>query len=66
MLMMEKVIRSLPGVHQVTVTDFRKGELVMDVRHHPSLALDRVLPQLPDLNLKLISRDDGLMFAQER
>jgi hypothetical protein len=66
LLMMEKVIRSLPGVHQVTVTDFRKGELVMDVRHHPSLALDRVLPQLPDLNLKLISRDDGLMFVQER
>ncbi|MEI7553998.1 hypothetical protein [Candidatus Chlorohelix sp.] len=66
LLVMEKVIRSLPGVHQVTVTDFRKGELVMDVRHHLSLALDRVLPQLPDLNLKLISRDDGLMFVQER
>jgi hypothetical protein len=66
LLMMEKVVRGLPGVRHVTVTDFRKGELVMEVRHHASLDLGRVLPELPDLNLKLVSRDDGLMFAQER
>jgi hypothetical protein len=66
LLMMEKVVRGLGGVRHVTVTDFRKGELVMEVVHNKSLELDKVLPALPDLKLKLISRDDGLMFIQER
>ena len=66
LLMMEKVVRGLPGVRHVTVTDFRRGELEMEVRHQTALELDRVLPTLPDLKLKLVSRDNGLNFAQIR
>jgi hypothetical protein len=66
LLMMEKVVRGLPGVRHVTVTDFRRGELEMEVRHQTALELDRVLPTLPDLKLKLISRDNGLNFEQIR
>jgi hypothetical protein len=67
LLMMEKVVRGLPGVHHVTVTDFRKGVLEMDVRHAPDVKLDEVLPQLPDLKLTLVERGpNSLEFLQER
>ncbi len=66
LLMMEKVVRGLPGVRHVTVTDFRRGELEMEVRHQTALELDQVLPTLPDLKLKLVSRDNGLNFEQVR
>lgn len=67
LLMMEKVVRGLDGVHHVTVTDFRKGVLEMDVRHSPDVKLDQVLPALPDLKLMLVERGaNSLEFLQER
>ncbi len=67
LLMMEKVMRGLPGVHHVTVTDFRRGVLEMDVRHSPDVKLDEVLPAMPDLKLMLVERGvNSLEFLQER
>jgi len=67
LLMMEKVVRGLDGVHHVTVTDFRKGVLEMDVRHSPDVQLDEVLPAMPNLKLTLVERGpNSLEFLQER
>lgn len=67
LLMMEKVVRGLSGIHHVTVTDFRKGVLEMDVRHAPDVKLDEVLPAMPELKLTLVERGpNSLEFLQER
>lgn len=65
LLSIEKVIRGLPGVYQVVVTTLDRGEIGMEVRHHPELELDKVLPNLPDFKLKLVERSaDTLKFMQ--
>ncbi len=67
LLMMEKVVRGLQGVRHVTVTDFRKGVLEMDVRHSPDVKLDEVLSAMPELKLMLVERGpNSLEFLQER
>ncbi|MEI6043027.1 MAG: hypothetical protein WCS37_01430 [Chloroflexota bacterium] len=67
LLMMEKVVRGLDGIHHVTVTDFRKGVLEMDVRHSSDVKLEEVLPAMTDLKLMLVERGpNSLEFLQEK
>jgi hypothetical protein len=65
-LMMEKIIRGLPDVAQVIVTDFSKGVLVMDVRHIADFDLAGTLMAMPELRLRLVEQTDGgLEFSQD-
>lgn len=67
LLNIERVVRGLPGVYQVVVTTLEKGEIGMEVRHHPELELDKVLPNLPDFKLRLIESGENLLkFVQVR
>lgn len=67
LLMMERVVRTLPGVHHVTVTEFDRDQLVLEVTHTANIALEKVITTQPQLNkLRMVKSSPGVLeFVQD-
>jgi hypothetical protein len=67
LLMMERVVRTLPGVHHVTVTEFDRDQLALEVTHSANIELEKVITSQPQLNkLRVVKSTPGVLeFVQD-